>query len=176
MDTPLYFTRLPKVIYADDFLIRDISRRFKVSDFIKNNYDAIRFYVIKEFESPEQLAQDFYGDPNLHWVILLTNDIADPFYDWVMPDDELFEYVKVKYGSDPSEYSAVHHYEKDGIRYIPPTDHPVDAVSVTNWEYEQSVNESKRTIKIIHPDLLPGLLEEMDTIITSGKNLEGAYR
>lgn len=68
-------------------------------------------YVIKEGETPEILADKFYGDSEAHWLILLTNNIIDPQYDWVLHYDAFNKYINNKYGNIATATTTTHHWE-----------------------------------------------------------------
>jgi hypothetical protein len=55
-------------------------------------------YSIKDGERPEHIAERVYGDPGYHWLILLTNNIIDPYHGWYMSGSALEEYIQKKYG------------------------------------------------------------------------------
>ena len=56
-------------------------------------------HTIKEDETPEILAENFYGDPEAHWLIMMTNNITDPQYDWPLNTRSFDKYIISKYGS-----------------------------------------------------------------------------
>ena len=68
-------------------------------------------YEIKEGETPEIVADKFYGNPEAHWLILLTNNILDPQYGWVLHYDAFGKYIVSKYGSLANAQTSIHHYE-----------------------------------------------------------------
>jgi len=115
---------------------------------------------VKDGETPELLAHDFYGDANRHWIILLANDIIDPFYDWVLQDIHLSKYVTKKYGT--GNETDPHHYIKDGLIVSSTTP---GATLITNYEYEVSLNEEKRSIKIVRPIYIEKIESEFETTI-----------
>jgi hypothetical protein len=48
---------------------------------------------ISDGQTPESLSQYYYNDKNLYWIILISNNIKDYFYDWPLRDEELRSYV-----------------------------------------------------------------------------------
>jgi hypothetical protein len=56
-------------------------------------------HTIREEETPEILAENFYDDPEAHWLIMMTNNITDPNYDWPMNSRVFEKYIDAKYGS-----------------------------------------------------------------------------
>lgn len=69
-------------------------------------------YTIKDGETPEILAEKYYGDPEAHWLVLLTNNRTDPQYDWPLNYDNFNNYIIGKYGSIAIAQTTYHHYEK----------------------------------------------------------------
>jgi hypothetical protein len=109
----MFFDKFPLLAYTlDDSrtiqTVPDILRRAVLSDELKNNSSYFDQYDIKDGETPEIVADYWYGDSNLHWVILIANDIIDPRFDWPMSYNNLVEFVKGKYGEQ--DLYSVHHY------------------------------------------------------------------
>ena len=78
----MYFRKFPLLAYTlDDGVsyqyVPDILRRVKLSEEIKRNKAFFDKYDIMDGETPEIVADKFYGDPTLHWIVLLANEIID---------------------------------------------------------------------------------------------------
>jgi len=54
---------------------------------------AYHYYVIADGQTPELIAEQLYGDPEAHWIVLLANDIVDPQYDWPLHDRAFRKYI-----------------------------------------------------------------------------------
>lgn len=151
-----YFSQFPKILYTTDGksaqLITDFLRRVSTTPYADTNAVIYTEYLIEDGQTPDTVADMIYGDSNLYWIILLTNNIIDPRYDWCMSQYQLMEYTKAKY-SNPD---AVHHYEKDGLV----VDKSPVAFPVSNFQYEDMVNESKRSIRILLPELVAQFKQE----------------
>jgi len=154
------FDRFPTIEY-DGRMIVDISKRLAVHPLVKNNAAVFELYIVNEGERIEDVADYFYGDPKKHVFIMLMNDMIDPFYDWVMSYNELLKYVDGKY-LNAGGRTGIHHYELGGM-VVPST--TTGAISITNLQYEENVNESKRKIKILRKEYIPILEAEMETIL-----------
>ena len=107
----MYFKSFPYTYYSLDNtataqLITNITTRIALSDEVKNNLSIYDEYDIKDGETPEIVADRFYGNPQLHWIILHTNEILDARFDWPLTSDNLNKYIAGKYASA----SAVHHH------------------------------------------------------------------
>lgn len=154
----MYFDQFPKTYYTFDnvnaTLITNFMARVALSDELKNNVMLYDPYTIIDGETPEIVADKTYGDPQLHWVILLTNDIVDPRYDWCLSQEHLFSMCSGKY----SNVYGVHHYE-DAKGFIVDSNFP-GAVSISNFDYEDKLNESKRMIKIMNQNLVKEFIKE----------------
>jgi len=163
----MYFQKFPYDVYSLDDLesvqvIKDIFRRITVSDEIKNNASLYDEYDIRDGDTPEKLADKVYGSPEYHWLILHINEIIDPRYDWPLSTYVLSEYVSSKYGS--ANIQATHHWEDGNGNWVNNT-HP-SATAISNYEYEDEANESKRRIKILKPKYVAAVESEFDNKIT----------
>jgi len=76
-------------------------------------------YTIKDGETPEILANKVYGDIEAHWLILMTNNLTDPFYDWPLSTTNFNNYLIQKYGSVEYAESTPHHWEAIYTTYDP---------------------------------------------------------
>jgi hypothetical protein len=107
----------------------------------------------------------------LHWVVLLTNNVTDAYYEWPLSFQAFEEYITNKY-SNPD---AIHHYEKtqssgptssiDYSHLIECNSTDVGAQSVSNREYEQRLQDEKSRIKLLNPAYLPVLIEEFERLM-----------
>ena len=117
-------------------------------------------YFISDGDRADTMAHELYDDSTLHWVVLYANYMTNPYYDWPMPYFDLQKFVAKKY---PDNINGIHHYE-DADGYEVDSD-ASGATAVTNFVYEESLNDSKRTINIIRGEYLPQILEEFKTFI-----------
>ena len=77
-----YFEQFPKLVYdikgnEEYKLVPDIFRRIKLKSKVSDNLMLYDKYDIADGETPESVAFNVYGDAQLHWVILLTNNIQN---------------------------------------------------------------------------------------------------
>lgn len=100
-----YFSKFPALQYpvrdGSTFryaLVANILRRVSLTDSIKTLDGAFLEYKIKDGERPEHIAERVYGDPSYHWLVLLTNDVIDPYHDWCKSDKVLETHIQKKYG------------------------------------------------------------------------------
>ena len=174
-----YFDRFPLMIYdmkndGNYKLLPDILRRVKQRSAIKDGQFIFDNYDVKNGETPETIAYKWFGDAELHWVILMTNNVLDRYHDWPMNSVQLQEFLEDKY-SNPD---GIHHYEitKDSGTLTPqgPTDYShkvevnsdtVNASSISNREYEEREQDSKRNIRLLDTTHVGDFIEEFSNLI-----------
>lgn len=116
----MYFQKFPKVFYdfdkADgDFSLLsmvDITKNVRVIKKILENITLYDEYDMMDGETVEIVAEKIYGNPELHWVIMLVNQKYDYLRDFPMSSEEFEEYMDEQYGSNKF---AVRHYERKGL-------------------------------------------------------------
>lgn len=69
-------------------------------------------YYIKDGDTPESLAAKYYNDPTTHWIILYTNQILDPYYQWPLNLVELYAQMASNFGSVATAQVTLDHIEK----------------------------------------------------------------
>jgi hypothetical protein len=114
----MYFSQFPKKLYTFDFSknnptqVTDIFSRFKISSSVLNNTVGFYKYQLRDGDTPEIVAYQKYGDPKLHWVICLVNNLIDPQFDFPLTRNALERFILDKYDYSLIEYaySNVHHY------------------------------------------------------------------
>ena len=176
---PKYFETFPNRIYdlnndGNGKLVKDIFRRMKVRDNIKDNMALYASYNVQDGDTPEIISYKHFGSTDYFWIICLMNDITDRFYDWPMTDSAFEAYVKDKY-TNPA---GIHHYEKvqssgnttqDGPgnfdHVIEVNSDDADGQSVSNYEYEQRLQDQKRSIKLLDPAYLTAFIEEFENLV-----------
>lgn len=193
-----YFRELPNISAVSQLpgrarndervLIKNLFKRIKLRTDIDKVITAYDFRVIKEGERPDIIANKVYDDPELDWVILVTNNITNIRDQWPLSNDNLHNYMIEKYGSEAA-LSDVHHYETIELRdefnrtvlepglevdadftftYTPlnGTQQTISAAGpVSNYTYETLVNDAKRVIRILKPEFLGALLSDMRSIM-----------
>jgi hypothetical protein len=93
-----YFSNYPLIQYQDK-RVRDITRRSKVRDTILQDPYIFLPFTIREGEKPEDIARLYYGSVSDTWLVLLANNITDPYYEWPMSDVEFDQYFIDKYST-----------------------------------------------------------------------------
>ena len=193
-----YFRELPNVEYQD-FLsdsissqsyltVKNLFRRNKLRDDLQNVFTVFDKYEIVEGARPDTVAEEYYGDSDLDWVVLITAGIINVRDEWPLSNQELYIFTENKYTIQ--EINSVHHYEttevkdKDGRLILPAGKHvnnnftipkpdtsneetatlnPV--IGISNWEYEVLKNNEKRSIYLLRKIYLQQFLNDMRDIM-----------
>ena len=108
-----FFNYYPKTFYSSNAnstgtdTVTNIITRFSFEDKLKQNSAAFYKYVIKDSDTPENIADKYYGDSERHWIVLLFNDIIDPQFDWPLNQPSFIEYVGNKYTANGAANTTV---------------------------------------------------------------------
>ena len=174
-----YFETFPKLLYDIDNtknlkLVSDIFRRIKLRESLKDNAALYSRYDVPSGETPETTSYKHFGSTDYFWIICLMNDVIDRFYDWPLSDSAFETFVNEKY----AEPGAIHHYEKtqlsgdqtgngpgDYSHKIEVNSTDPDAQSVSNYEYEQRLQDQKRQIKLLDKGYLNTFVEEFERLV-----------
>jgi hypothetical protein len=116
-------------------------------------------YFINDGDRADILAHKFYGDSTLHWVVMYANYMTNPYYDWPLAYFDLRKFVEKKY----TNINDTHHYEDSDGYEVDST--ASGATAITNFIYEERLNDEKRTINIIRAEYIQQVLKEFKTII-----------
>lgn len=118
----MYFKTIPLVEYGDlenptsqyKVVLTNILARSAFLREITENSALFYNYQIKDGETPEIIAHKLYGDVNRFWIVLLFNNLSNPYYDFPLVQDQLNTYIENKYGTSLATAQATihHHYEK----------------------------------------------------------------
>lgn len=84
-----YFQHFPIINYNNE-QTRNILKRVKLRELLKDQVFTYFDYQLEQGDQPWILADQYYGDVNRVWLVYLSNDITDPFYDWYM-DQQIFD-------------------------------------------------------------------------------------
>ena len=176
-----YFSKFPLLAYDiknnnNYKLLPDILRRVKLRALVKSGGMVFDKYDVKEGEKPEDVAFKWFGNPELHWVILMTNNITDRYYEWPMNQVQFAEYLTDKYGAGNED--GVHHYEitqdsgrttgqgpNDYSHLVEVNSDTDNASSISNRQYEERKQDEKRSIRLLNQKFLSDFIEEFDKLI-----------
>jgi len=178
---------------ANDYIaVKNLFKRGKLREDIFQELAFFEKYQIKGDDRPDIVANEVYGDPTLDWVILTCNNITDVYSEWPMSNDVFNTYLLEKYGS----YDAldnVHHYESNEVKdsqgvvifakglrvgaaqsvsyfdFFSDLQINVTNISrpVSNYEYEEDLNNKKRGIFILKSIYLNVVFDDLEEMMQS---------
>jgi hypothetical protein len=106
---------------GNPILMTNLLTRAKLLEELQNNPMLFYTYSIQDGDTPEIVADKYYGDPFSYWIVLHSNKILDPIWDWPMAYNQFLSYIDSKYkeqaeaeNQTPFEYTntTVYKYEK----------------------------------------------------------------
>jgi hypothetical protein len=164
----MYFKDFPQFAYDFEIggktkvlLLTDITRNVRFRKEVLGNIELYDEYDIQEGETPEIIAEKVYGNANYHWVIMLVNERFDYIADFPMSYTQLVKYVQDKYGVG-NEYETHHFVNEKGFIV---DQYYVGRLAVSNIEYEERINENKRRIKLVSPQLIDRVMKQFKDIL-----------
>ena len=173
----MYFDMIPKIYYDTKAngqynLLTNLMTRVKLRTDIKNDIYTYDYYNVVDGESPEIIAFKYYDNPEYHWTILVANDIIDYYEQWPMSTQKFEEFVKEKYENP----QAVHHNEitqssGDTTKTINVGMNITDygsASAISNYTYEQRLQDEKSQIRLISPRYITQFVDEFRSKIDEG--------
>jgi hypothetical protein len=173
-----YFSKFPLMAYdmkgdQNYKLLPDILRRVKLRTGIRTGSFLFDNYDVKDGERPEDIAFKLYGDAEYHWVVLMSNNITDRYYQWPLTQPQFAEYLTDKYGAGSED--AVHHYEKtqdsgptssrDSSHLVECNSDDGDPAIISNRQYEQRKQDEYRQIRLLDPRYIGAFVEEFESLI-----------
>mgnify|MGYP001483630186 FL=1 len=195
-----YFDEFPDILLpsfandrnsSSDFVrSKNLFKRAKIRDDFFSTATVFDLYSIIGDDRPDNVAQKLYGDSDLDWVVLLSNNIINIRDEWPMSQYDLERYLDNKYSQE--QLSEIHHYETKEVK----TDFGmlllqeglwVDAnytfkftdddevktlsganilTSVSTYQFEIQKNDSKRNIYALRSNYLQTVFSDMRDIMT----------
>lgn len=93
-----YFDKFPEIDY-NGVRARDITRSAHlVNKYVNLPYSYYSYDVGADLR-PDNVADDYYDDPYMSWLIFYANRTLDPYYEWHLQEDSFYAFVDKKYGS-----------------------------------------------------------------------------
>ena len=195
-----YFRELPNLEYqnflsdslsSQSYLtVKNLFRRNKLRDDLQNVFTVFDKYEIVESARPDTVAEEFYGNSELDWVVLITAGIINVRNEWPLSNRDLYYYVLNIYKNEDA-LGDIDHYETKEIRdsngklilpkgkhvdkdfsisyyegntYITPGSNST-ILGISNWEYETIENDKKRSIYLLRRRYLQQFLNDMRDIM-----------
>ena len=186
-----YVSRLPDAKISDYITVKNFFKRGFLREDIFQNLTFFTKYQIQGSDRPDNVASQVYNDSTLDWLVLMSNNIVNIQNEWPLSNIDFDELMLDKYGSYDTLFSGIHHYEtievKDArdvkilnaglkvesdysitffderanqMKTVTPT------IPVTNYQYEQKVNEDKRNIYLLQPRYVQVVRDDLEDLMT----------
>ena len=197
-----YFRELPNLLYQsflpdkrsslDYTEVKNLFRRVKLRDDLQNVFTLFDKYEIPDEFRPENVAEEFYGNDELDWVVLITANITNVRSQWPLNNKDIYQYSLEKYGN---ALNATKFFEtkeikdsKDNIilekgkvvdsdfefKYYDNGNKTVKGTNVrtgiSNFDYEVRLNDEKRNIFVLKQEYLQEFLNDFRDIMVYGQS------
>jgi hypothetical protein len=154
-------------------LLPNILKRVKLRSNLRAGSFLFDNYDVKDGERPEDVAYKWFGDAKYHWIILMTNNVTDRYYQWPLTQPQFQEHLADKYGAGNED--AVHHYEKtqdsgptssrDNSHLVECNEDDENPAIISNRQYEQRKQDEYRQIRLLDTRYLNTFIEEFENLI-----------
>ena len=202
-----YFRNLPNFEYISrinerktnkDFLtVKNLFRRPIIREDLFTDFMSFTKYRIVGDERPDEVAYDVYGESDLDWVVLLSNNIINVRDEWPLSQHDYRNYLIEKYGNDTTEIDKIKFYETKEIKdskgkvFVPKgmqvdstfettfldsgtnlliTVSPIEGI--TYRTYEERLQEDKRNINLLKPEYLSIVMDDIETLLDYEQSTE----
>ena len=187
-----YVSRLPDAKISDYIAVKNLFKKGELRPDIFQDLATFQKYQIKGDDRPDNVAQDFYQDSSLDWLVLTCNNVVNIQTEWPLTQRDFDRFLLDKYGTY-ADLESIHHYEtvelknSKGVVMLEKglevesdfsfsyydwwlkeqkTIISANAVtSVTNYQYEEKIEDDKRNIFLLKPEYLNVIFNDMDKIM-----------
>lgn len=152
-----YFKNFPLVTYNSK-LVRNIMLKSAFIDELNLGDTAFYTYEVKDGERPTTVAFNYYKSIDYVWLVFLSNQITDPYFEWPLSSQELDAHIIKKYGSLEISQQTIIEYKSDDynittldtFNYYQQNKIPTENLTpVYAYDKEVQLNEQKRNIQLI---------------------------
>ncbi len=186
-----YVSRLPDAMIGDYITVKNFFKRVKLRDDIFQDTTFFTKYKIIGDDRPDNVAHKVYGHSTYDWLVLMSNNILNIQSEWPLKQRNFDAYLLNKYETYDNLYNGVHHYESIELRdsqgvtllptgttvskgytytywdsFIESLVTTVDLASpITNFQYEEKIEDDKRNISLLKADYLKLAVDNMSEIM-----------
>lgn len=152
-----YFKNFPLISYNDK-LLRNIILKSAFIGELNLGDTAFYTYEVKDGERPTTVAFNYYDSIDFVWLVFLSNQITDPYFEWPLSSQELDAHIAKKYGSIEAAQQTIVEYkesEYDVVTLDTFEFYQMNGIATNNltpvyaYDKEVQLNEQKRHIQLI---------------------------
>jgi hypothetical protein len=166
--TRILYTLKDEFEVLKNYLLTDIfiNGFYKLTD--ADVLKMVQTYTIGEGERPEQVSQNLYGTSEFYYLIMMINQMHDIHADWCLTAEQVRYFSTAKYAGDidadayiidefgniiTALLSTDSRYSNFVLATLP-SQYEGKTRTITNYEYELMLNETKRTIFVPKPEFI----------------------
>ena len=160
-----YFEELPNISQPsllsgsnkieDRVIVKNLFKRSKLRTDVDQAITAFNYYYVEDQQRPDILAQELYGDSELDWVVLTSNNITNVRDQWPLEDNDLHQYMLEKYKSNDGNLdsnTATVTITVNAIDDAPTIGDPI-TVNVSRSTGSANINTVSFQVDITDPDV-----------------------
>jgi len=167
-----YFSQFPKIKFLNQ-TITNLTIGVKLHKLIQDDAFALMNYAIKDGESPDTVSFNYYDDPRFAWLVLLANNIIDPYFEWPLSVYDFQKFIKKKYGSIPAAQAITINCEHKTKALTVSADSLTVSNGVSSSDYDaidaytywDKVNENRKFIKLVNKSYLTIVTEQFNDLV-----------
>jgi len=185
----LYFDTLPKVLMRDQngnrIILTNIMSRASILENLQNNSIVFYKYNIQEGDTPETVAHKYYGDPYKYWIVMYSNQLMDPLWDWPMNYQTFIDYLTAKYQAEfQLAFDAHTTTANNAYEYVQSTVYRYEKITTTTDLESNQVTVKKNSIdfddyyalaETTTTYKIPGIQEDTQVEVAITKNIVYIY-
>ena len=191
-----YVSRLPDAKISDYITVKNLFKRGELRSDIFQDLATFEKYQIIGDDRPDNVANKFYQDSDLDWLVLICNNIINVQTEWPLMQRDFERFLLDKYETHAA-LEDVHHYETQEIKnskgvvmlekglevesdmtfsyydwWLDEQQNITNAntvTAVTNYQYEEKIEDAKRNIYLLKVAYLHLVIDDLEELMTYKK-------
>lgn len=121
--------------------VKNLFTKYEILFEYKKNVDLILSYKVQDNEFIENVSYNVYGSPEYWWIVVVFNNIKEPFKDWPLTQDQIISIATKLYNNERKyKYDTYFQFisERNEIKrniILPKNDVLKDII----WKYRQAI-------------------------------------
>ena len=191
-----YVSRLPDAKISDYIKVKNLFKRGELRPDIFQDLATFEKYQIIGDDRPDNVANKFYQDSDLDWLVLICNNIINVQTEWPLMQRDFERFLLDKYETHAA-LEDIHHYETQEIKnskgvvmlekglevasdmtfsyydwWLDEQQNITNAntvTAVTNYQYEEKIEDAKRNIYLLKTRYISLVIDDMEQLMTYKK-------
>ena len=191
-----YVSRLPDAKISDYIKVKNLFKRGELRSDIFQDLATFEKYQIMGDDRPDNVANKFYQDSDLDWLVLICNNIINVQTEWPLMQRDFERFLLDKYETHAA-LEDIHHYETQEIKNskgVVMLEKGLEVASdmtfsyydwwldeqqnitnsntvtaVTNYQYEEKIEDAKRNIYLLKTRYISLVIDDMEQLMTYKK-------